>query len=93
MTDLASRPTRTDTYEATLDRISALRREALLARTLARAFNDLTVDIIDLVPSRGDIADHAARDIADYATGRANVYAHVATRKSQKADELQAGLS
>jgi hypothetical protein len=82
-------PTRTDLVEARLERISTLRREVLTARTLARAFEDYSVDLVDVIPTKGDVADRAAVHLAEYAGKQATVFAAVAARKSAKADELE----
>lgn len=90
MTDQMSR---TNIYEATLERIPELRHKALLARTLSRAFADYAHDIVSVIPTKGDVADSAAANLAEYATSQAKVYAAVAARKTEKADELEAGLT
>ena len=90
MTDQMSR---TAAYEATLDRISTLRHEAVTARTLARAFEDYSVDLIDAIPTKGETADRAAEHLATYAGKQATVFAAVAARKTEKASELEAGLT
>lgn len=90
MTDVLSR---TNIYEATLERIGDLRHEAVTARTMARAFDDYAHDIVHVLVTKGEVADQVAANLAEYATGRARVYAAAAARKVHKADELEADLS
>lgn len=91
MTDVDHQLSRTDAYEARLERIGELRQQALTARTLARAFADYAVDLVATIPTKGDIADRAATNLADYADRQATIFAAVAARKTCKADELEAG--
>jgi hypothetical protein len=93
MTDVLARPSRTDIVEATLDKISDLRREAVMARTMSRAFDDYANDVVNVIPTKGDVADQVAAMIAEHARGRAVMCAAVAIRKADKADQLEADLT
>lgn len=82
-------PSRTDIYEAHENRIATLRNKAQEARTISRAYLDLSEEIGKL-PTRGAEWDKAQAEAVRFASERANQAKAACFIWDKQADELEA---
>lgn len=74
--------------EALHEQISRLRKEALTARSLARAFSEYADDV-EAIPTKGDVADMAGVMLAKFARARAEAAREVEVARTAEADEME----
>lgn len=80
---------RTIEYEKHLERIDTLRKDAVDARSAARAFDDYA-EILRNLPTMGAVADRARNDLIDYAHESAAQFRKLIDANNESADLLEA---
>lgn len=83
-----TRMTRTDRYEIHLEKIEALRNEALDMMTESRAYREYG-DMIQESPTRGAIADRAQAALVDVCYRQSSEVREQANKTRAKADKLE----